>query len=659
MVDAVGVGFALWTLACHGASALGGSLWAALGGFAVLAAATLAWRLSPAGRTRAPAPPDPPAPGGGRRAPLRLAGVALGLGGAALLSGEPVALWGFSVVLLAVAWGVFVLPEVPRGEAPASGPGREWALWALAALCAAVALVSHRVDIDDAFYVNLAAAAADAPGLPVLAGDTLHGIPGLPLHLPVYRLHSYELWNAALSLLTGVPAIACFHLVSAALAAALVPLALARLLRRLSPRHWLAALAATLWVLLVSADTHWWYANFGFVRIWQGKAIFLLVFLPLVYATAIDFARRPSARGFLLLAAMQVAAVGATSSALWVAPVSALAAAACVVPVSWRGLARLGLVLLTSLYVLGAGALVKREMDAAREARAAAVAEEPVPAPAPAHAAAGRDRPGARLDEALGMVLGQGPLRTAAWASLLVTWALLPAGLGRRFAVGVPLAVLLVVLDPFTTRLVAENLVGPSYWRAFWALPIPVLLGLALAAPLGWAGPRRVPGAAGFALALALFAWLPSHGALSEANGVSLHAPGLKVPEDAWSLAKRFAAHAEPGAFVVAPLPVAVWLPTFHDPVHPLVVRQVYLLPYRGQLGERNLRWRVLMTDYVEGRLADATAPRWFREGLDHFDVQAVLLWVTPETVRSRRILERAGFRRVEHDPEWEIWVRS
>ena len=48
MVDAACLVFALWTLACHGASFLGGSFAAVLIGFAGLLVALLVWRLSPA-----------------------------------------------------------------------------------------------------------------------------------------------------------------------------------------------------------------------------------------------------------------------------------------------------------------------------------------------------------------------------------------------------------------------------------------------------------------------------------------------------------------------------------------------------------------------------------------------------------------------------------
>ncbi len=657
-MDAACVVFALWTLACHAASFLGGSLWAALLGGAVLGVLAVVWRLSPAGR--APLPPAIQTPEGPTPGPqaLRWGAASAGLGVALLLLDRPVALWWASLAVLGVAAFAF-LPRNP-GCAPAAASRRQEAvLWTLSLLCVVVALVSHRVDIDDAFYVNLALAAVEAPGLPVLAGDTMHGVPGLPLHMPVYRLHAWELWNAALALLTGLPAIAVFHVVSAAAVAALAPLALARLLRLLSPGFWLAAVAATLWVLLVSADTHRWYANFGLVRIWQGKAVLLMVLLPLLQAYAIAFVRRPSLRGFLLLAAGQVAAVGATSTALWVAPASALAAAACAVPISWRGLQRLALVLVSSVYVLGVGLVVKAEVDAVRRADRAVETSQEVLAEA-RQANAERHAPGAQLGESLASVTGDGPLRAAAWGALLVTWAVLPAGLGRRFAIGVPLAVLAVLLNPYWSRFLAESLIGPSLWRAFWALPIPLLLGLLLTAPLGWAGPgRRWGGAAAVAAAVLFGVLLPRHATLAEANGVELRSPGLKVPPEAFALAQTFAEAADPGAFVVAPPAISVWLPTLHPRTYPLMVRDLYLHPYRRELGEKDLRWRVLMSLYSEGQVEDRTAPGWFKEGLDHFDVQAVFLWVTPEAVRTRRLLERAGFRPERKNPEWEIWIRD
>ena len=161
-VDGVCIVFAAWTLCCHAVTALAGSLWWLLGVFATVSIGLLALRLA---RRGGPAPGLPPAAADSApvaRLPLilQVAGLALGVGGALLLRGSTLGLWWWAVLLLGGALAAFVLPEQPRAEPPASGRGLELGLWGLAVGCAVVALVSHRVDFDDAFYVNLAVAVA-------------------------------------------------------------------------------------------------------------------------------------------------------------------------------------------------------------------------------------------------------------------------------------------------------------------------------------------------------------------------------------------------------------------------------------------------------------------------------------------------------------------
>jgi hypothetical protein len=68
-----------------------------------------------------------------------------------------------------------------------------------------VPLGFHRVDYDAAFYISMAIGAADHPGAPLLM-DTIHGVEGIGLHMPAHRVHSTELFQGALSYLTGIPA---------------------------------------------------------------------------------------------------------------------------------------------------------------------------------------------------------------------------------------------------------------------------------------------------------------------------------------------------------------------------------------------------------------------------------------------------------------------
>jgi hypothetical protein len=641
---------------------MGGSLIALLWAFAAALAAVAgfaAWRRGQA--APAPAVAEPAADAPPRRLALRAAGAALALAGAVGLAERPLLWWWWALAVLGAAFALAVWRDPPRRSAPAASRGRELAVWGLALAGAAAALAAHRVDIDDSFYVNLAVAAADAPRAPLLAGDTLHGVAGLPLHHPAYRVHSWEIWNGAVAYLTGLPAIAVFHFASAALVALLVPLAFARLFRLLAPAHWPWAVAATIAVLLVAGDVHRFYANFAYVRIWQGKSVFLMVLVPLIQAYALELATRPTGRGFARLFAAQVAAVGCTSTAVWAAPAVALAAAAAGVPLGRTGLRRLALVLLASSYVLGAGVVLRQAVlaeraeyraettDPALEARRQRRLEE----------RAALDQPGHQLERAFDLVLGDSRLRVASLAAVLGAWALCGAGLGRRFGVVAPLAVLLVLLDPYATAWLSGNAIGPSYWRALWVLPVPVLLGLALSAPRELFGGRPWAGRAAATAALALFAGLvPARYALSPGNQVTLGWPRLKVHEAGFRFAELVTQQGPPGATVVAPMPVAVWLPTFHDRVYPLVARDWYIRPFRDELGREDVALRLLMTRYVAGGAESADADRAFALGLERYSIRSVFLRVGPHAGAAHAALQAAGFRRVLSTLEYELWTR-
>jgi hypothetical protein len=477
----------------------------------------------------------------------------------------------------------------------------------------------------------------------LLSGDTLYGIDGLPLPLPVYRVHSYELWNGAVAYLTGVPAIYVFHWISAAVAALLVPLAHAKLFRLLTPRWWLWSVAVLTVILVAAGETHRWYGNFAFVRIWQGKAVFLSVFLPLIYAYGLRFGVEPTLRGWTLLCAAQIAAVGCTSTALWVAPVTALLALLCTLRPSRESLSVVALGALSSVYVLGVAWIAKNTMHGLAVAWAAR-----------------RGPPGGLLlHGALVTVLGDSRLLLFGIATLLVAGAVAPPGIARRFAAVCPLAVLLGLLNPYITDWVKASLIGPLYWRAMWALPVPILMTLVLTSPLRLGGGRSWS-MLGRGLCLGLVAGfvllVPRYSALSATNHVQLGWPRLKVPEGPYRWAAAVNRSVPPGTQVAVPPEIDPWVGTFHHHAHPLKAH-VYLRDvFVGRENARDRRWiqKALATpELVDG------APRQFREGLDRFHVRAVCLANSRLGDTARTILAQAGFHRAIYADDYELWVRS
>ena len=635
--------------------------------FAVAAASALvAWAWLARRRRGAPAAAIAPAhrpdahPAALRA--LRLAGLALGVVGALRFggAGEAVALWYWTVATLGTAALALLLLEAPREVSPARGLRLEVALLALALAAALYALVAHRPDVDDAFYVNLAVSAVDAPDQPLLAADTLHGVAGLPLHLLIYRLHGYELWNGALSFLSGLPAIQIFHFGAAALAAFLVPIAHARLFRLLTPKHWLAAVVTLVIVLVAAGETHRWYGNFGFVRIWQGKSIQLFVFTPLVYAYAMEFALRPTFSRWGLLAAAQIAALGSSSAALWAAPAAGAIALCSALPLTRRGVRLFAVGLLASAYVLGAGWIAKRWMQEDSASQQPVYSQQEIRELELARLEL--DRPGVRLEQALTSVLGDARLRRVAVACVLIAWAASTGALARRFALVAPLAVALVLLHPAAGSWVAANVTGESYWRALWALPVPVLMALAGVAPLQFvtAWRRRWVGPAAWVFLVGAFAlFAPGTRGPSLENRVRLGWPSLKVEPTEYAWAAELSASVPPGSVVAAPSDVGVWVPTFHQRAFPLVVRDLYLVPYRVQLGTPSINLRRWMTAIAGGEISGRSAERLFREGLERFEVRGVCLRVTPSVEPIRDVLRASGFRRSSQDQDHEIWVRS
>ncbi len=432
-----------------------------------------------------------------------------------------------------------------------------------------------------------------------------------------------------------------FHYAGAAVGAFLVPLAWAALLRRLLPQHWLWAVLALVVVLAVPGETHRWYGNFAFVRMWQGKAVVLFVLLPLVWLAALRFALAPSRSRFAWLAASQIAALGCTSNALWAAPIASLTAMAAVLRVDALGLRTLGVGALASTYLIAAGLVVKAGMAATIPST-----EQVFP-------------PGELLQDTLDTAFGTSRLAWFGIGSLFVGWLAAPAGsLARRFAIVVPLAVGLVLFNPYLDALVRNNATGLTYWRVAWTLPAPLLMALLLVAPLrlepriGALGARAATVVAFAAFAIAI----PGSLGFSEQNMAWLGRPALKVGG-----AHRFAEalnRAAPRQRVVAPPLVGTWVPTFHDHAYPLAVR-IYLIPLRERIGEIAFRDRHVMTQFVDGDASHPRAAAIFERGLDLYDVQAVCLRSGPTVEAARAILRRAGFEKRLQATGMEIWARA
>lgn len=669
-LDAAVLGFAGFTLLSHVAvwQAWGLARLLQLAGAALLVVVLAVGLRRRRRRQRNPAEPLPPldpqplasepAPGGW---PLRLS--LLGLAGLGVvlhaITGSLVGYWSCALLasLLAVARDLRSRPVEPR-----LGCSRKqrWLLVGLSLLCAVAVATAHRGDADDAFYVNLSVWAADHPHAPLLAGDTLHGFDGIPMSLPVFKLLSYEILQGGIAWLAGVPALRVVHVWMPTLMALLIPLAWARLARLLLPKQWLLAVALVVAQLLLLGDGHASSGDFGLLRLQQGKSVLLLILLPLAVSYGLTFGSSPSRSRWLKLAAVQISAVGLSTSGLWLAPATAFLALCSALPLSEPigktailAIRRAGLGLAACAYPL-ALALVMREET--RRAFEQAVYSLP-----------SLQWPGPRLmNHALAWTAGEGGVAALVLFCSVAVLALPGSALFRRYTAVVCAAFFAFFFDPLLAQWVAHQITGTdTFFRVFWLLPLPLFISAVLTAPLSSATLRKAAGEQGLrwataVVALVLLVLLPRTHTLSSANEVRLAWPGPKVPVHEFAAAERLAAAAEPGEFVLAHPSVARWIPLLQEHPAPLMVREMYLDRLHHRLGPEELDERRALSQLVGGALPPEGRVQLFAEALTRYPLVAVSLsgnaMASPQL---RKILLGSELEVSYRDGHSEIWTRA
>ena len=545
----------------------------------------------------------------------------------------------------------------PRWTQPREVRGAGGWLLAMALLCALATAVAHRGDADDAFYVNLAVAAVDHPDAPLLANDTLHGVDGIPMSMPVFRVLSIEMLEAAIARLSGWSALDVAHLMIPPIFAFLMVLAYARLLRLLLPRRWLWALGCLLAFLFFVGDGELGYGDFAFLRMQQGKSMLLHVALPLLTSYALEFGLAPTRRRWLRLAGAQICAVGLSSTALWLAPAAAGLALASAVPISAAGGSRRGwhtlaLGVTASLHPLGLALCLRGETERVfREA---------------VHRMETLSWSGERLLQwSLDSVLGSGIGEMLALFALIAVLGTATSTLFLRFSAVFTTAVLLLFWNPWTAPLVAAHVTGPdTYFRVFWLLPLPVFVAAVLTAPLEigagrWRVPRWLRIASILFSSVALLVFGPEVHTLSRANHVRIARPGWKIPPLPFDAARQLSRYARQGERVLAPRSVSRWIPLIQRHPYPLVIREIHLDLLHERLGAEEIRRRALLTRLVGGEVRRSDAGALLAEAIEGYPLSAVCLggpamgW--PEL---RRVLLDSALEVRHRSSDYEVWAR-
>jgi len=453
-------------------------------------------------------------------------------------------------------------------------------LWTLVGLCALAILLTSgacRPDSDDAYFLSVAAGTVSFPNEALQNIDFIHrsGLP--PVEQAIHLPQVYEILIGLLSDISGLSIHTLYYVIFPPLWAMLGVLA-----NWLVLRHFLCSREATwgtaIFVLLIVfwGDGHRAFGNFGFVRLFQGKAIYLAVVLPLIFLAALRYRNRPGSATWFSLMLSQFAATGLTTNGLVVAPLAAALPLIASPRFDLRFFRTMmgGLAASIPLTILSVGMYIKM---------------------APYLSTVSLD---GRL---LSYTTTLGTVRTPL---VLLGITLLPllaakAGIkGSGWIAGYVWIVILIVFMPALWVVAADVLGNVFSWRIFWAVPIPLLLSLAGALAVRIIVARRWLVSGVFAVWIFTFA-LIGPAAVSRDIFSFKNIGRPKAAAAPFAVAQETIALARTDAPALVPEGIAVYMTGF-PACPPLVgVRNLYLRKLRGFVPDEQLADQIALFRYI------------------------------------------------------------
>ena len=497
------------------------------------------------------------------------------------------AFWASAIVILSYCIfqkDGFIAPMVNEIQKP-----RRWELFtvicfALAAII--ITLAVSRSDLDDAFYVAVAAFASSNSNQPLLAFDPMHGDTNLPLIFPSYKFASFELLAGAVAHLLGIPAMDVIYILLPPIAAIMAILCIFLCAQEYLPKRWLALGIITLLLIFVLGETHRAPANMMFVRMFQGKAVYLSAIVPAIfYLTGRYFSKRGKATDLFLLGCCQITAIGLSNFAILAAPMAGFGALISNVPLIDKASRKK----LLGVFVTLAIPLPYLIAVAVGSNFGSSVAEPQSEIPLNVWTSVF----GSNQQYLAAMLLLIGPVLAR---DSITRW---------RLAVP-PLLLFAVYLNPWLSNFIAKNITTyPVYWRVVWSFPVLIFAAASLCIVVDRiidGGGRRFFYYILSIIVIGLFiVSLPFHTLRQENVGFINSFATKKIPVNDYIVAEKAIHVSGNVGRILAPEEISGVISRFE--VHPKLVsaREHYLNMFAQVLGYEAYRQRQELQQLVSG----------------------------------------------------------
>lgn len=341
------------------------------------------------------------------------------------------------------------------------------AILIVGAVCVGLVLIAHYPSIDDYNYLPNVVRALQYPDAPMNYELYYFDTGGPPIiAYSTGTSVAFEYVQGALAYLLGIDFLYLYYTVFCALGGFLLVIATYALLSHFvdTGRNTIYGLILILSTLLILTEVHITYGNLMILRIYQGKFYMLAIGLPTLTAFSLRYFTQPTIRHWLAVFAVVVAMLGTTTSTVFMAPALAgvLFIAAIFtkrITINSKTLLYFGTMIFPVLYALF---LKSNEILAFGT-------ESPVNQQYPM-----------TLQGQLELIIrSDQPVTLFAWLISLVLFIVLVKDWRRRFVLVWIGAAVVFFINPWSARLLIDYVTTPNvYWRMFYILPFPLIVGI-------------------------------------------------------------------------------------------------------------------------------------------------------------------------------------
>ena len=496
------------------------------------------------------------------------------------------------------------------------------------------------------------------PELPLLRGSKLpsEGIKSTlsinrALGFPGYRFASFELLAGAIAYLLGIPAMDIMYKALPPLWAVTSVFCTFLLAQELMPKRWLLLGAIALVLVVILGETHRAPSNFVFVRMFQGKAVYLSVVVPAIfYLTARYFSARGTLADLFLLGCTQITGIGMTGFGMLAAPMAGVGALICNIPILERGrrIKLLGLLVTLAIpifYLIAAGIFP----EVLRSLIAVAFNWEWGSSLPPSEGAF----------QVWKSVFG--PSQQYLVAILLLAGPVLApdAVIRRRLAIP-PLLLFAIYLNPWLADFISSYVTTPDvYWRVVWTFPVLIFLSASVCIIIDWLAQRQgrcfSPAILAATVVGFLVLSLPFHTLRPQNSGLQWDFAGRKIPINDYLVAKKAIHVNGKKGRLLAPDEISGVVSRFEEHPKLVSVRESYLWRTRA-FGMEEYLARSALHRFVSGSPEKDTEIS--SRALNSLKVATIVMAQKNENEDIIRFLLSEDYRRVVMTNNYSIWSR-